>query len=73
MVDLNRYRTLLLRAVNAVVEPIEQHFGIMPQATTYDLFSTLKTGSLVGEGIQQTGNLNLASVFDLHHNTVEVR
>jgi len=60
MVDLSRYRTLLLRAVNVVVRPIEQHFGIMPQATTYNLFP-VKNTELRDEGvIQQLGIKNLS-------------
>jgi DNA polymerase-2 len=38
MVDLNRYKTLLMRAVDTVIRPIEQHFGIVSQATTCNLF-----------------------------------
>jgi hypothetical protein len=53
MVDSNRYRTLLLRAVNAVVRPIEQHFGIMPQATTYSIFPIKKTELLNFVSAQQ--------------------
>lgn len=60
MVDSHRYRKLLLRAVNAVVEPIEQHFGIMSQATTYSLFSVKKTGPLGERGCEQLDNIKLA-------------
>lgn len=60
MVDSHRYRTLLLRAVKAVVRPIEQHFGIMPEATTYSLFPLKKTEPLDEQGCQQFGNIKLA-------------
>ena len=46
MLDLNRYRVLLMRAVNAVVEPIQQHFGITPLETTYPLFPLKKNEHL---------------------------
>jgi hypothetical protein len=46
MVDSTPYRTLLLRTVNAIVWPIEQHFGIMPQVITLSLFPVKKTESL---------------------------
>ena len=70
MVDSNRYRTLLLRAVNAVVEPIEQHFGIMPQATTYSLFLVKKTEPSDERGCEQLGNTKIASVLDLNNSAV---
>lgn len=47
-VDLSRYRTLLMRAVDTVVRPIEQHFGIMPAETTYSLFPNKNTEPLEG-------------------------
>ena len=69
MVDSNRYRTLLMRAVNAVVEPIQQHFGIMPLETTYSLFPLKKTKPL-DDGFQQLGSAKLAPVADFHNNAV---
>jgi hypothetical protein len=70
MVDSKRYRILLMRAVQTVVEPIEKHFGIMPQATTYSLFPNKKTGPPDVEGIQRLGTINVASIFDLYNDAV---
>jgi DNA polymerase elongation subunit (family B) len=38
MVDTQRYRVLLMRAVDTVLKPIEEHFGIVPYASSYGLF-----------------------------------
>ena len=70
MVDSNRYRTLLLRAVNAVVEPIQQHFGIMPLETTYSLFPLKKTESLAESSYQKPGHAKVAPVSDFHNNAM---
>ncbi|MCX6078708.1 MAG: hypothetical protein NTW32_04165 [Chloroflexi bacterium] len=70
MVDSNRYRTLLMRAVNAVVEPIQQHFGIMPLETTYSLFPTKKTESLAESSYQKPGHAKVAPVSDFHNNAM---
>jgi DNA polymerase elongation subunit (family B) len=70
MVDSNRYRTLLMRAVNAVVEPIQQHFGIMPLDTTYSLFPLKKTELLVESSYQKPGQSKVASILDFHNNAV---
>jgi len=71
MVDSNRYRTLLLRAVNAVVEPIQQHFGIMPLETTYSLFPLKKTELLDADN-QQLGDTTTTSMINLHNQFSEV-
>ena len=68
IVDSSRYRTLLLRAVNAVVEPIQQHFGIMPLETTFSLFPFKKTESLDENSYQKSGNAKFATVSDFHIN-----
>jgi DNA polymerase elongation subunit (family B) len=49
MVDSNRYKILLSRAIDTVVHSIEQHFGIMPRHSNYALFSN-KKGELMNEG-----------------------
>ena len=70
MVDSSRYRTLLLRAVNAVVEPIQHHFGIMPLETTYGLFPLKKTETLDENSYKKSGNVKLTPVLDFHNNAV---
>lgn len=70
MVDSVRYRILLMRAVETVVRPIQKHFGIMPQATTYSLFSNKTTGLPDVGDIRQPGTITMTSVFDLHNNAV---
>ena len=70
MIDLIRYRTLLLRAVNAVVEPIQHHFGIMPLETTYGLFPLKKTETLDENSYKKSGNVKLTPVLDFHNNAV---
>ena len=70
MVDSKRYRILLIQAVQTVVEPIEKHFGIMSQDTTYNLFPNKKTGPLDVESIQRLGTITVASIFDLHNNAM---
>jgi DNA polymerase-2 len=42
MVDLNRYKLLLMRAIETIINPIEQHFGIMPRHSNYALFPNKK-------------------------------
>jgi DNA polymerase-2 len=38
LVDTRRYQALLRRAVDTIVNPIEQHFGILAEETPYRLF-----------------------------------
>lgn len=61
-VDLTRYRSLLMRAVDTVIKPIEQHFGIMPTETTYSLFPNKNAEPLGEGGTQRLGDQNLLQV-----------
>ena len=63
MVDLNRYKALFVRAVDTIIRPIQQHFGIMPQHSNYVLFPNKKAESMDEGGIHQLGNPTLASFF----------
>lgn len=45
VLDIPRYRRLFLRAVQTILQPIEQHFGILPLESTPDLFSQSRLGS----------------------------
>lgn len=48
-VDIPRYRRLLLRAAETILQPIEGHFGIAPAGTTLELFARPLSGSGPGQ------------------------
>lgn len=68
MVDSRRYKTLLMRAVDTIISPIELHFGIMPHHSNYVLFPNKKPELMKGMG----GNVPLAPFFDLRNKHLEV-
>jgi DNA polymerase elongation subunit (family B) len=49
-IDTRRYRTLFMRAVEVVLRPIENHFGIMQIETNYCLFP-VKSIRPLSEGV----------------------
>jgi DNA polymerase-2 len=70
MVDLNRYKALFVRAVDTIIRPIQQHFGIMRRHSNYVLFPNKKAESM--DDGHQLGNPALASFFDLRNKHAEV-
>ncbi len=68
MVDSNRYKTLLMRAVGTIIRPIEQHFEIMPQHSNYVLFPNQKAGPVKELG----GQMPLATFLDLRGRLVQL-
>jgi hypothetical protein len=72
MVDSNRYKTLLMRAAETVIRPIEQHFGIMAPNSNYNLFPDKKAESMNVGDIHQLDKITLASFFNLRNKPAEV-
>ena len=61
IVDTQRYQVLLMRAVEAVLKPIEEHFGVLPYASTYGLFPQVQDRRSTGKKIQQFLETTLVS------------
>jgi DNA polymerase elongation subunit (family B) len=74
MVDSERYLTLLKRATDTVLQPIEKHFGIPAHGTTYDLFPVNKNTEPLDEGgIQRLSIPTLSANGIFLNGTVEVK